>query len=236
MQLFYKIIDYLKELSGRRKIAAYERHHKSDLKNEQRPHPFDVEITFDSFVQEFGGKKISDLIDSKRDMPMNADYLFREQNVIAELKTLEGIFAGPGAIKQLGQIFVDANCKGSEISDFLWKKTETPNSIDLLIRKRTRRAIEQRVVKARKQLRKSKQLLGNDETRTLILIAMDHKPLFGHGFMLSNLVTVMGDNYADKDTDGVVYFNPNTPTKSQKDGMEFSGWYPFYRDENDNEF
>ena len=39
---------------------------------------------------------------------------------------------------------------------------------------------------------------------------------------------------SDEHADGVVYFNPNIPTKIYQDSMEFSGWYPFYRDDDVN--
>lgn len=59
--------------------------------------------------------------------------------------------------------------------------------------------------------------------------------MFGHQTMLFNLATIMGDNYADEHTDGVVYMNPNLPTKTRPDDMEFSGWYPLYRDDEVND-
>ena len=52
--------------------------------------------------------------------------------------------------------------------------------------------------------------------------------------MLFNLAKIMGDNYADEHTDGVVYLNPNVPTQVTAGGMDFSGWYPFYRDDEIN--
>ncbi|MEM7236715.1 MAG: hypothetical protein AAF501_02655 [Pseudomonadota bacterium] len=103
------------------------------------------------------------------------------------------------------------------------------------MRKRVRRSIEQRIQQARRQLRKSKAASGNDDTKLLILIAMDQQPLFGHQTILFNLATIMGDNYADEHTDGVVYMNPNLPTKTRPDDMEFSGWYPLYRDDEVND-
>ena len=48
----------------------------------------DVENHFDNYVTDFGGKKISDLIGKSPDFE-NADYLFYEYKVVAELKCLE---------------------------------------------------------------------------------------------------------------------------------------------------
>lgn len=222
------------EAKARKRIEKYDRKHRKARPLSERPEPLHVEKTFDAFVAEFGGKKISNLIENKAQMPLNADYLFEDHNVMAELKTLEGIYSGPDAMKQLTQAYIDAGCTGSDVMGVFLRDEPVPDSAAKLMRKRVRRSIEQRIKKARKQLRKSKATFGNDDTKLLILIAMDQQPLFGHQTMLFNLATIMGDNYADEHTDGVVYMNPNIPTKIRPDGMEFSGWYPFYRDDEVN--
>jgi len=113
----------------------------------------------------------------------------------------------------------------------LWRSEPIPEPVRLLIGKRMRRSLEERILKARKQLRHSKLLFGDDGTRALIIFAMDQVPLFGHSSMLGNIAKVMADNYSDSDTDGVIYLNPNTPTQMHRPGMEFAGWHPFYRDD-----
>jgi hypothetical protein len=217
-----------------RKIQKYDRKYRKDLPMSERPEPLPVEATFDAFVEEFGGKKISDLIANKSQMPLNADYIFEKYNVVAELKTLEGIYSGPNAMKQVSQAYIDSGCTGSDLMGLLWRREQMPEAAAVLIKRRIRRSIEQRIKQARKQLKKSKTEFGSSDTRCLILIAMDQQPLFGHQTMLFNLAKIMGDNYADEHTDGVVYFNPNIPTKIHEDSMEFSGWYPFYRDDDLN--
>jgi hypothetical protein len=117
----------------------------------------------------------------------------------------------------------------------LFRGEPLPERANNLVIRRLRRAFEQRIKKARKQLRQSKATFGNQDTQTLILIAMDQPPLFGHDNMLAMIARIMGDNYSDEHTDGVVYMNPNVPTQIRADGMEFSGWFPFYRDDEVNE-
>ena len=228
MQLIERLRRCL-EFRARRKIAAYERRHKKARPWSERPAPIDVEATFDEFVRDFGGYKISGLIEEKSAMPQNADYLFREQNVVAELKTLSGIFAGPDAPKQLVKAYVDAGSTRSELMGLLWRAEPIPEPVKLLVEKRIRRSLEKRIRKARKQLRHSKLLFGNDGTKALIIFAMDQVPLFGHSAMLANIAKVMADNSSDPDTDDDL--NPNTPTQMQQPGMEFAGWHPFYRDD-----
>lgn len=233
--MFEKLKKRRAAAKARKRIEQYERKHRRAQPWSERPEPLPVEITFDAFVSDFGGKKISDLIENKSQMPLNADYLFEEDNVIAELKALEGIFSGPDAIKQLTQAYIDAGCSGSDVMGVFFRNEPVPKAAADLMRKRVRRSIEQRIKQARKQLKKSKAAYGDSDTKSLILIAMDQQPLFGHKAMMFNIAKVMGDNYADEHTDGVVYLNPNIPTKMRSDGMEFSGWYPFYRDDKINE-
>ncbi len=233
--MFENIKKRRSEAKARKRIEEYDRKHRKPQRWSERPEPLAVEFTFDAFVADFGGKKISDLIENKSQMPLNADYLIKEHNVVAELKTLEGIFSGPDAIKQLTQTYIDSGCTGSDVMGAFWRGEPVPEAAATLMRKRVRRSIEQRIKQARKQLKKSKATFGNSDTKSLILIAMDQQPLFGHKTMLFNLTKIMGDNYADEHTDGVVYLNPNVPTKIRPESMEFSGWYPFYRDDEVNE-
>jgi hypothetical protein len=223
--------NYLIESKATRKIAAYEKRYRIDDTSAKRHPPVVMEATFDAFVDNFGGEKISKLMASQAQMPLNADYFFREYNVIAELKTLEGVYSGPEAVRSLSQAFIDSGCQRSDLLGLMFQGQEMPKQARDLVGRRIRRSFEQRIKKARKQLRQSKITFGDGNTRTLILFAMDQQPLFGHKVMLSYLAKVMDDNYSDQDTDGVVYLNPNTPSKFKSDGMDYSGWYPFYRDE-----
>lgn len=219
---------------GNSRIAEYEKLYRTEEPIE-RPEPLPVEESFDAFVKEFGGEKISDRIEKKDQMPLNADYIFADHNVIAELKTLEGVFAGSDATASLFQAFSDTGHTGKEMMDVVFRGKPIPDSVQSVVRTRIRRRLEDRVKAARKQLKRSKDMFGNAETFTLILFAMDQTPLLGHGNMLFHLAKLMSENYADTHPDGFVYLNPNTPTKVVADGMEFAGWYPLYRDEEVNE-
>lgn len=49
----------------------------------------DVTSAFTSFVKELGGECVEDLLPDQSSKASNADYVFRGENVIAELKCLE---------------------------------------------------------------------------------------------------------------------------------------------------
>ncbi len=233
--MFQKIRNIILKRRTSRRLAKYENIYKRDLELSDRPAHLQIEETFDDFVAQFGGRKIEDIILDKSHRPLNADYFFEEYNIIAELKTLTGIFSGPESFWQLSKAFNDAGASVGEFLGTLSKSKKIPISVELLIRKRIRRSFEKRIQKARKQLQSSKNMFGSPNTMTLLLIAIDQVPFFGHKAMILNLAQVMSDNYSDELIDGVVYFHPNVTIKIQPDGMEYAGWYPFYRDDEVNE-
>ena len=58
--------------------------------NEWTPIHFDIEPTFNEFVRTFrSGKAVRELLTNPSNLPLNADYLFPEDKIIAELKCLE---------------------------------------------------------------------------------------------------------------------------------------------------
>lgn len=48
-----------------------------------------LENAFNQFVKKFGGELISELMPRSGNISDNADYLFRQQNIVVELKCLE---------------------------------------------------------------------------------------------------------------------------------------------------
>lgn len=60
--------------------------HEGNMKSRRCANP--VEKTFEAFVVEYGGELVSKLI-SNSNPPKNADYVFRQPLVVAELKIVE---------------------------------------------------------------------------------------------------------------------------------------------------
>src|SRR5438105_2306662 len=55
----------------------------------QPPPDMEVEPTFDSFVECFGGELVRKALPPNTNVPLNADYFFRSRTIVAELKCLE---------------------------------------------------------------------------------------------------------------------------------------------------
>ena len=52
------------------------------------PTAMELEERFSAFVLSYGGERVADLLQKKRELPLNADYLLWNRSVVAELKTI----------------------------------------------------------------------------------------------------------------------------------------------------
>src|SRR5262245_51474179 len=138
------------EADARRQIADYESKGRIDASFKDRPAPFPVEEGFDDVVLDFGVVKMSVLLQSKAQMRLTPDYLFDKENVIAELKTLEGVYSGSDGGKSLAQAYIDAGCSRGDLMGLIWRGEPIPPRVKALIARRIRRSLEQRIKKARK--------------------------------------------------------------------------------------
>lgn len=194
-----------------------------------------VESLFDKFVDNHSGEKISDRIAVKSNMSRNADYIFDDANIIIELKTLEGAFCGDKGFKRLRQLFIDTGINEQAFTDYIFGEAGIPEVVYYRTRTKVRRSIEKIIKKARVQIKTSIGEFGNKNTRGLILIALDELPIMSHKFMFECILSVFSNNFSDDDwVDGFIYINPNTPGQPDQAVMQYTGWFPIYRDDKVN--
>lgn len=198
-----------------------------------RPPPIDVEPAFDTFVEQFGGIKISSLMPSSNARPLNADYLFPADNVVAELKKLEGSFAAPDGARLLSQAFADAGVTESQLSAYIFRREPLPRRAWSLVDKRFRRFLEDRIRKARAQLRRSKIDFGNAHTKSVLLLVNERLTLVKDDYIVGAVCKIMAANYADEHIDAVVYFAPNVYSFQPGAEREYTIWFPSYTDATD---
>ena len=73
----------------------------SDPKQIERPFFSDVEKLFSGYVEYYGGSVVDKLEENKTDR-QNADFLFEQPEIVAELKTFEqDVFGEPEGFSQL---------------------------------------------------------------------------------------------------------------------------------------
>lgn len=213
-------------------LRAYEEEHAGDAREFFE---FDVEREFDRFVSLVGGRKISDLLTDKHAMPLNADYAFANENVVVELKTLMGARDEASGLAKIGETLIDSGLTIYQTMNCLFGSEPIPPHSRKLVDKRFRRYLEKRISKARKQCLASKSLLGNEATKTMIVVANDDgNRFFSQSYVLYAFAILMDRNYSKGGTDCWVYINPNFPATPTDNQMQYNGWFPAYCNDDTN--
>jgi hypothetical protein len=203
-----------------------------------RPDAAPVEATFNEFVVDFGGTLVGGLIPNAKEHPKNADYFFRDDDVIAELKSFEkDLFNVPEDVERIFKIIAKHRDSGavSGYRGFRWAIGQDPIPVeyrrDML--SLARRSIEHAVRQANKQIRSTKQLLNKPDAKGIVLLANDGNHFSHPAEAVMLICQVMEAHFLDSDIDGFVYFTANTPAKVPDNARELNYWVPVYRLEHD---
>ncbi len=205
----------------------------SDKRNwlgpEDLQHSFDVEPLVHQFVRDFGGEVIEDLLPKSPDFP-NADYLFRKDGVIAELKCLEADFAAPAVIQEkAARLYRTWVKEGSVTAAMLWRPDELPRDKKRKLKALYMGPLQNSIKKANRQLRETATHFKMNEARKLLLIAndglfsMETLPIIGY---LADIL--QRGTYSN--IDGFVYFMVNSYVDVPGDPYARQLWIPLYDD------
>jgi hypothetical protein len=198
------------------------------------PKRIDIEPTFDGFVPSFrNGQLIRDLMPDTGKMPLNADYLFADDNVIAELKCLEkNPMEAADWPPRLAKAFRSTGHSFSHLMGYLVRGEPMPVAVRAKLVHWMRDAIRSVIKGGNRQIRSSKRELGRPDAKGVLLVANDHNYGFGPEAMLA----VISDAAARLDNnhvDAVVYFTPNVFHRKPSSDVAWLLWDPEYRDTND---
>jgi len=197
------------------------------------PKHIDIEPAFAAFVPTFrGGQLIRDLMHSSGKMPLNADYLFAGDNVIAELKCLEkNPMEASDWPPRLAKAF---NATGHSFSDlgYLVRGQPMPENVRVKLFNWLRDAIRSVVKKGNRQIRATKRELCKVDAKGILLIANDRNYGFGPEAMMS-VISDAAAQLNDSHLDAVVYFTPNVFHRVSNSDVAWIIWEPRYRDVTD---
>lgn len=185
----------------------------------------------DGFIYEFGGKRVTDLLDSQPSFS-NADYYFDEADVVVELKTLKTEFAQTPEHLNKFQQLVDEWSSNGRLSDAAWAGIEPlPNEFVQAHLRIIRDQIEGITKKANKQIKVTKEKLSLPVAKGLVLFLND-------GFYQANpnlTLALIGDPLQRqmRSVDGFVLFNLRE--KVFIPGKPYGNfiWLPKYRSADD---
>jgi hypothetical protein len=149
------------------------------------------------------------------------------------LKSLEGGEPPFGSTQAFLATLSDAGVTAAKLTGWIWRGETLPAEAISLVRRRYRRAIEDRIKTARRQLIETRSRLGDSETRTLVLIANDKYTFTNHAWLFSQICGVMMNFATDTAIDGLVYFSPNISSRPGERSREYGMWAPAYRDSAD---
>lgn len=203
-----------------------------------RPPHIPVEPAFDEFVALFGGSKVAHLIaerpEFKGSSPLNADYLFRSENIIAELKCLEeNTYSGKEFKELFGSLISDWQDRGMLPlrlygGPILIQSRDLPYSCQLELERLINPRLRKVITKANKQIRLTKETLGLPDAKGLLLLVSNGNYFLRPEHVLGFAGRVLRDRFSN--INSLIYFTVNSavdmPTLD-RDGLI---WIQSFRD------
>jgi hypothetical protein len=166
-------------------------------------------------------------------MPLNADYLFVADNVIAELKCLEKHpMEASDWPPRLAKAFVATGNSFDDLIGCLRRGDPMPEEVKSKLFNWLRDSIRSVVKAGNRQIRVSKRELRREGAKGLLLVANDNH----YGFGPDEMIAIIGDAAAllnESHVDAVVYFTPNVFHRLPGSDVAWIIWDPRYRDDTD---
>ncbi len=195
----------------------------------QEPPKLHIESAFNQFVKAFDGELVSELLPPNPSFD-NADYLFRQANVVAELKCLEkDIVSGRDFNKKLNALYDTWVRKG--LVDQRWglfeiSTTTLPVECQREVYGLIKTPIERTIKKANRQIRETKEHFNLPDAAGLLLLANDGN----YSLESAHIIEIVGKilTHQFSAIDGFVYLTANM--RAQKPGYErdVNLWVPNY--------
>jgi hypothetical protein len=194
------------------------------------PPPIDVEKIFGDFVKSFGGSPISEIVGAS--LPFaNADYLFRNELVVAELKCMEKDVLADQRYQADISDAAERWIRDGKIPPFAGTvKIQTANlpadcqrEFFQILRKPLHGAIE----KANRQIRETKSHQNLPDAKGLLLLVNDGCWSIESDAMLYLMDNSLGDRLSS--INSIVYFTVNMPARMPCVERDVLVWVPASR-------
>jgi hypothetical protein len=202
-----------------------------------RPPPaIPVEESFNEFVEEFGGELVSKLMPRDKNLSRNADYLFRHDAVVAELKCLEkNLFNNLEDRERIGKIIQkhasDNTVSGHTGLRWVLGQEKLPDEYLRDMLNLTKRTVETTIRSAKEQIANTKAHFGLPDAQGLLLLANDGNYFLESRDFFALTCQIMQERFLESSIDGFVYFTVNMPAELPGHLREMLIWVPAYRDE-----
>jgi len=198
------------------------------LKPEDLKHSFEVENLFNKFVEEVGGELVERLLPASPTFN-NADYLFREDTVIIELKCLQNDFPSNAEFKdKIENLYKKWLREKSIPYKAIFNRNKLPKRKKQEINNLYKEPIKRVVKKANRQLRETANYFGIENTRKLLLIASDGLYSLEPNMLLAIIGEILIKEFSS--IDGFVFFTLNRYVNIPKNKYANELWVPYYNE------
>ncbi len=202
-----------------------------------------LQSVVDPFVTGCGGELVEGLLPKNTDLPPNADYLFREHHVIAEIKSLENDSFGEPFRRKMGDLMASWQARGLLLvygTARIDLRQLPPVCQEEALRVIGKPLQDNVLAKANEQIRETKKLLNMAEAKGLLMIASDgNRDLLPHDvwFFLSRLLQKKhGDGRPQySHIHAIIYFNPRMLAALPGSGQPAYLWMSGSRNNDDRE-
>ena len=193
-----------------------------------------IEETVTRAVKSIGGRVVSELFPSRGNRPKNADFVFDEHRVIAELKRLEKDQSeDPNVTAKLNEMYRRWVAQGKRVPIIFGRgqlnlrniPVECANEVISLLRE----PIARRIRKANEQIKATKSALGMQDARGLLLLAQDGDYSLGPEAVF-NLASRCLKGGQFRAIDDIIHFNANLPASRSEDSLGYMFWFHASRD------
>lgn len=197
--------------------------------------PFvDIRESFADFVESFGGQVTDRTVEPTVNQPLNPDYIFAKQSVIAELKCLEEDLESKEDFinKRLALVhkwITEKIIDRSQVSGSVIYTKEFPEECQRDLTQLYGRTIKTHIRKANGQIRQGANDLGIPDSKGLLLLANDGNYALEPQTVLVILLRILNREDLFPFINTVVYFTPNMAVK-MPDGSIGPLWMHVWRD------
>jgi len=181
--------------------------------------PEPLQNLIDPFVKQCGGEIVAEVLDTGTNLPQNADYLFRNAGVIAELKGLEDDTFGESFRAKMGDLAGSWQRRGLLIVYGMTRVDlhRLPPVCQHELLELIAGPLQTKIfAKANQQIRSTKKLLGLPDAKGLVMVASDGNESLPPMDVLYFLGRILRKKHPDgtpqySNIHSLLYFNPRMP-------------------------
>lgn len=191
-----------------------------------------VEEYFSEFVEFYGGKVIDKLESNLNDRP-NADYLFENPNLVAELKCFEkDIFSSKDEFPRIERLLNKWTDKkmisDAQLRNYIFKEGPLPAKCSKELIETASKTVERAIHKGNKQIETSKATFNIPNSKGLLFLVNDGNYFFNNHQFLGIIGNILGRKYRNPSFDAIVYLTINQTSRNPLNELDYTVWVPIY--------